>query len=169
MPPNKLKLSSKYDFYTNCVLYPTSVILLYLICLFTLCQYKNDLPHTHSHTHSVSFCETRGLKWSLGSTWFFRWHHCDRGREISCEAPLCVVSIVTWNFSFEIVLSFALFGQRLWEAPVLTDRTVKTTLHTLRWAQPHRAALVTHVAIHPTLVSQNRIRLWFRKDRQTFL
>lgn len=51
---------------------------------------------------------------------------------------------MTWNFSFEMVLFFALFGQGLWEAPVLTNSTAKTMLYARRWAQQYSSALVTH-------------------------
>lgn len=38
--------------------------------------------------------------------WCHQRNHC---HDISREALLCAISIVTWNFSFELVLSFALF------------------------------------------------------------
>ena len=75
-----------------------------------------------------------------GFYWDFWCHQCNCHHDISREAPLCAISIVTWNFSFELVLSFALFGHGMWEAPVLTNCAAKTTLHALRWAQPYNTA-----------------------------
>lgn len=75
-------------------------------------------------------------------------HHCDCCHDVSREAPLCAISIVTWNFSFELLLSFALFGQGAVRGPCINNSAAKTTLHALRWAQPESAVLVTwlHVA-----------------------
>lgn len=70
----------------------------------------------------------------VGSHELFWCHHCNRNHDVCREAPLCGISIVTWNFSFELVLSFALFGQGLWEAPVLT--TVLQRQRFMHWDGP---------------------------------
>lgn len=70
----------------------------------------------------------------VGSHELFWCHYCNRNHDVCREAPLCGISIVTWNFSFELVLSFALFGQGLWEAPVLT--TVLQRQRFMHWDGP---------------------------------
>lgn len=67
---------------------------------------------------------------------FFRCHHCNYRHDVSREAPLWAVCIVTWNFSFELVL-FCFVWTEAVRGPCINNSAAKTTLHSLRWAQPY--------------------------------
>lgn len=100
--------------------------------------WNNDIIQSPSATvNVVLFVETLD---KYGFIWFtlvfFRCHHCSYRHDISREAPLCAVCIVTWNFSFELVL-FCFVWTEAVRGPCINNCAAKTTPHALRWAQPY--------------------------------
>lgn len=131
--------------------------------------WNNDIIQSPSATvNVVLFVETLD---KYGFIWFtlvfFRCHHCSYRHDVSREAPLCAVCIVTWNFSFELVL-FCFVWTEAVRGPCINNCAAKTTTSCTEMGPAIQYNKVT-LGMRQKYSSQNVMCVWYRRDEKRFI